>query len=328
MKHLIAFSVLFTLSNTFATSISIEQVERELKGPGAIGWVHGSVPEYDQFVFTYRNPDNFFDHLEFPLTTENLTVKEELKKLGRHDEVKVKGSLLDNKAPIKHISVEEVTVVKKFENPINHPPYQHAAKLPGDLLGKTELVGKVHAVVDDGKILVIEYKDAIVPVYVRDNKYTKGLYRNDKIRLQYVVKTHPSSPSHVMINTKSENPLVVTDRVVDIHGKKGSVEGFLILFPKSPQVLFNVFALQVPDALGIKREFTLVNFDDPKVFEAIRIKLQEFWDKNPGGIKDARNKFINLNVRLKATGTFNVVDPGQANPQVILSGPESITVVQ
>jgi len=305
-----------------------EELETQLKGAGVHGWIHGAVNEYSQYVFTYRTPGNFFEHWEFPVTSENTEVKNFLRSATRHDEVIIKGAFLHNGAPINHIDAKEISVVKKFEDGMLLPKYSHEAKLPEELLSTNELVGKVHAVADGGKILVIEYKDAVVPVVVSKPELTKGLYRNDKVKLIYKVRVHPHSPSHISLDVNHPNPLVVLDKMVEIHGKAGSVTGHLILFPKSPQVLFNVFALQQVDSLGVKREFTLVNFEDPKVFEAIRNKLQELWDATPSHIINARNKYVNLSVKLKATGTFNVVDPGQANPQILLTGTESIEVVK
>jgi hypothetical protein len=310
------------------SGISLEELETQLKGSGLQGWIHGAANEYSQYVFTYRTPGNFFEHYEFPLTTENPEVLKTLQASTRHDEVKIKGAFLKNGAPIKHIIADEITVVKKFEDGMNFPKHVHEAKLPEDLLGKSELKGKIHAIAEGGKVLVIEYKDAIVPVVVPKPELAKNLFRNDKVTLKYKVRTFPHLPAHVSIDVKQPNPIQVTDKLVDLHGKSGSVTGHLVLFPKSPQVIFNVFALQQVDENGVKREFTLVNFEDAKVFEAIRNKLQELWDASPQKIMEARNKYINLNVKLTATGTFNVVDPGQANPQILLTGPESIQIAK
>ena len=100
-----------------------------------------------------------------------------------------------------------------------------------------------------------------------------------------------------------------------------------MLFPASPQVKFNVFALHQKDQDGVSKEYTLVNFEDEKVFEAIRNKLQSLWDSSPDAVINSRNKLLNTKIRIRATGTFNVVDPGQANPQIMLAGPDSITLV-
>lgn len=327
MKQSLLFLLTFSLSLIAGPGLNLEHLEEQLKTSGLEGEVHGSSESTGLYSFTVRNPENFFENMTFPMTSSQESIREQLKTLNRHDRVKVKGSFVKNAAPIKHIQVDELSLVKKFESGMPESHYQYQAKLPDELMNKTELSGKVHAVADGGKILVLEYKDVVVPVYVRDEKWTKDLYRNDLVTVKFVIRKHPHQPVHVMLDPKAEVPVVVTDKLVTIHGKPGSVEGNLVLFPKSPQVKFNVFALQVPQANGTTREYTLVNFDDPQAFEKIREKCQELWDKNPGNIKNARNKFLNLNVRLKATGTFNVVDPGQANPQILLTGPDSLTVV-
>lgn len=326
MKLLTFFISLSVFSLTsFSLPTPLSELEKELQGNGLKGWVHGASEPLGLYVFTHREPGNFFAHREFPLVPGNEATERTLQKLKRHDEVILKGSFLANKAPITHIWVSHIELIKSYESPSPAPePYPYKAELPEDLFSQKEIWAKVHAVVNEGKVLVIEYKDAIVPVVVGNPELAKGLYRNDKVRLQIEVRDYPSKPTHVSLDLTAESPLVVTDKMVDWHGKQGSVEGYLVLFPKSPQVSFNVFAVQVADERGVLREFTLVNFDDSKVFEAIREKLQKIWDSESKGIENGRNKLIHRNVRIKASGAFNVVDPGQANPQVLLTGPESI----
>lgn len=317
----------FLLTTQLWGAIDLVQFEKDLKGKGVVGEVHGATTALSLYVFSYRTPGNFFEHMEFPLTTDSDTIKVALENLGRHDSIQIRGEFLSNGAPIKHIHVTELTLLKKFEGGLEVPPYKHEASLPQDLLGKSALYGKVHAIAEGGKVLVIEYQDAVVPVFVNKPEFTQHLYRNDKIRLKYKIRQHPGRPVHLSLDTDAQDPLIVTDSALAMHGKEGSIEGNLILFPKSPQVKFNVFAVQHVDENGVKREFTLVNFEDPAIFEKIRLQLQEWWDTHPGKIQNARNKYINLNVRLRATGTFNVVDPGQANPQILLTGPESLTLL-
>jgi len=345
MKFL-AFLVLFTTTLSFAQhgsgngltsgTIDLDALDQELQGNGLTGWVHGAVPEFNQYVFTWRDSNDFFLHFEFPMITSNPKLKAELAKLGRHDEIVIKGKFANLHAPIRHIRLTSVQVKAKFDPGIHVAHYVREAKLPDDLEGKKELVGKVHAVVEEGHIFVIEYKDAVVPVYTKDNQFTKDLYRNDKVKLQYVLRQHPGSPSHVELDPASTNPVQVLEKLVDLHGKPAGgtdpktgkamgLDGVLVMFPKSPQVKFNVFALQVTDADGVKREHTLVNFDDPNVFFAIRDSLQKMWDAQAATIVDARNKYINPKIRLHVEGTGNVVDPGQANPQVLLTSEKDIT---
>lgn len=329
MKFLTLIAGLIAFSLTaFGLSTPLPDLEKQLKETGLKGWVHGATESLNLYVFTYREPGNFFAHQEFPLVPGNETVERALKKFKRHDEIVLKGTFLANQAPITHIWVSQIDLINAYEPPTPAPePYPYKAQLPEDLFGKNEILAKVHAVANNGKVLVIEYKDAIVPVLVGDPALARGLFRNDKVQLEIEVRDFPSKPTHLALDLHSKKPIIVVDRMVDWHGKKGSVEGPLVLFPKSPQVSFNVFAIQVADDQGILREFTLVNFENTKVFEEIRNKLQKFWDSETKGIENGRNKLIHRNVRIKASGVFNVVDPGQANPQVLLTGPESIQLI-
>lgn len=323
------FSVLLT-SVSFSSPPQWEDLEKQLKGTGLTGWIHGASEPLHLFVFTYREPGNFFSHLEFPLVAADEAMERTLKGLTRHDEVSLKGHFLENGAPIRHIFVESLSLVKKYESsvPQLNEPYGYQATLPDELLSKNEIFAKVHAVANEGKVLVVEYKDAVIPVVVDRPELSKGLFRNDKVKLKIRLRSHPDQPTHVSLDTKKAEPLKVIDRMVDWHGRKGSVEGVLVLFPKSPQVNFNVFALQMTDENGVSREFTLVNFEDDQVFSKIREKLQTIWDNSPSGIENGRNKLVNRQVKLKATGVFNVVDPGQANPQVLLKNPDAVISVQ
>lgn len=345
MKSALAFLVLVSLAvpafaqhgdpaELVSQALDLNLVDQELQTNGLEGWVHGAAPEFNQYVFTLRDPNDFFLHFEFPMITANPALKAELAKLGRHDQIRIKGKFANLHAPIRHIRVSAITVTKKFSAGVTVPHYVREAKLPTDLEGKTELIGKVHAVVEDGKILVIEYKDAVVPVFVKDNTHSKDLYRNDKIRLRYVLRKHPGSPSHVELDSTAAQPIEVMEQLVKLHGKPaGGIDqvtkkpiglaGVLVMFPKSPQVLFNVFALQVTDADGVKREHTLLNFD-PTVFTAVRLKLQAIWDSEAATAVNGRNKLVNPNIRMRAFGDGNVVDPGQANPQVILASDADI----
>ncbi len=118
----------------------------------------------------------------------------------------------------------------------------------------------------------------------------------------------------------------------DLVGRLGPnfavIEGALILFPKSPEIIFNIFAVQqeLPD--GLKRQYTLVNMEDPEAFAKIRAKLQAAWDKYGKEYVNGRNKFVSQRIRVKATGTFNQVSANQANPQVFLKNADAIEIIE
>lgn len=296
-----------------------------LEGQGLFGRMHAVVPERDLAVFTWRQPGNFFDFVDFPLVpTEQ--ARDKVMSLQRHDGVTLKGAFINNRAPMPHIRVSDLELLDPYTS--RHPTrgYQHDTKLPDDLLSNTELIGKVHAVFGDGQILVIEVGDAVVPVFSREPKETLGLFRNDKIRLQYRVSSFPGSPAHVWIDD-TESALEVLDSMQAKHDTASTLEGVLTLYPESPQITRDIFAVQVSMGDGVQREYTLVNLDDPKVFIEIQDKAAAAWEAAEDEVAiNARNKLVKPTLRVTATGILNVVDPNQANPQILLEGPEAFTI--
>lgn len=323
----------FMVAGAFLTAVSayavdLDQVQKLLNTTGAEGWIHGSVESQGLFVFTYRNPSDFFDYVQMSMISEDPAMMKRFASFDRHDKVLVKGDFLKkNPSPEKHIVVSSIDLIKKFDQPYPASPYQHEAKIPTDLLGKTSGTFLVHALGGNGQILVVEYKDSIVPIFVKNGDLAKNLYRGDVVQLEYSVRDYPDQPTHLSLSEDSQQPIKVIQKVSDLHGKPGTIEGALILFPKSPEISFNVFAVKQDLQEGLSRQFTLVNFQDQAVFAKIRAALQAAWDKHPGAYTNGRNKLVSTRIRVKATGTFNEVDPSQANPQILLDSMDSIQII-
>ena len=71
-----------------------------------------------------------------------------------------------------------------------------------------------------------------------------------------------------------------------------------------------------------------MSFDDPAKFAAIREKLQGAWDAaEPGSAVSGRNMLISTQVRVRVKGTFNQIDPNQANAQIVLDGPDALEII-
>jgi hypothetical protein len=307
--------------------IDVNELEKELTTTGLHGWLHGAAGDFDQFVFTWRDPKDFFTYMEFSLVVKDAQLMQQLHSMKRHDEVVIHGVFKDNPSPQKHIELHDLTVVKPYESGVSAPPYHRVAKLPDDLLGKSELDGVVHAVAAQGGILVIEYKDAVVPVFVENNQYTQNLYRGDKIHLHYTLLPFPKHPTHLTLDTSAAKPLVVTDSLVAQHGKKMTLEGILGFFPKSPEINMDVYSLQVTDAQNLKRNYTLVNLDDDQIFLAVQGKAAKLWQAGKATLEDGRNMYINRQIKLRVTGTVNEICPNQANPQISLSSVDDLVVL-
>ena len=325
IKHIFA-SVLFLCSfSSFA--IDPAEMAKLLGTTGLQVEVHGFVPQDQVYVVTHRNPKDFFDyaHLSIVVTEAN---KEEFSKFKRLDKLLVWGKFLENPSPQLHLEVEKYKLVQKYDGHSGHGDYQYSEKFPEELMALSQAEFLVHNVSADGRIVVLEYKDHIVPMFVKveQSVWTKNLYRNDIVRVKYKVQKHPEQPAHLRLDSLEGTPVEVLEAVLPKHLKPADIEGELILFPKSPQVAFDVFAVLERLPYGLQRQYTLVNFDNPDAFKRIREKLGKAWAADPMNAINGRNKFIHKKLRVRAKGLFNVVDANQANVQILLNDVNDIEI--
>jgi hypothetical protein len=305
--------------------IDMVAFEASLKSDGVQGWVHGRLGPLAVFVF--REKGDFFRYAIFPLVSHIPNIKTDLESLKRHDKIRIKGEFIDNGAPQKHIYVTELNVVERWDGGGGEsvPPYEHEAKIPEDLMTRTDFIGKVHFAAQDGSMVVCEYKDAVVPVVGIPGK-ANNLYRGDKVKIRFKIQSHPRRPAHLVLDDTVDKPVEVLERLVDLHGRVTCVDGTLVKFPKSPEVSFDVFALQRTDSDFVTLDYTLVNFEDVELFKAIREKAASAWNQHPETVVNGRNKLHNPRLNVKACGTLNVVSPSQANPQVLINKIEDLTL--
>lgn len=294
---------------------------------GVVGDIHGAYQDLNLYVLTYRNPKNFFDFIEVSLISPNAEISSSLAGLKRHDRVRIKGELLDNRSPQLHVELSSVQLVRQYVSTPAMPAYEYSAQIPQELEGQSNALFLVHAVNAGGSILVVEHKDVVLPIYVRRKELTQHLARNDVVRLQYEIRTDPERPVHLQLREDVAQPVEVVDSVMALHGKPAVIEGALVLFPESPQVKFNVFAVLQTLPGGLQRQYTLANFESEKTFEMIRIKLQKAWDTGAASAVSGRNKLISTKVRVRATGKFNEQDPNQANVQIVLDSADAVEVL-
>ena len=306
--------------------LNIENLSQELTSTGLIGRIHGAAGGSQMFVMAVREPNNFFNHREFSLISSDETTVEQLNQLNRHDLVCVQGDILTNPSPQKHIALSSIQVLESWSQPAGFAPYERQVNLPAEVKEQTSLIGKVHAIGEAGKILVIGYQDLVLPFYVQETKYTQNLYRGDIVQLNYQIQENPQRPLHLQLDTTVEQPLKVIDAIADWHNQPQTLKGSLVKFPQSPQLKFDVYAMEV-DTQGIKRYFTLINFDDMIKFEQIRQKLAKIWDENLDTAISGRNMLINPEVSIEATGLGNIISSEQANPQILLESAEQVKQV-
>lgn len=320
--------ICLAMVSTVAPAVDVQRIQRDLETAGVVGWIHGAVPEQKLYVFTYRNPKDFFDYLEMSLVATTPETARQLRGLARHDKVKIKGRFLDNPSPQKHVAVSSVELLVKYRPGEAAGSYDYRAKVPRDLLNARTAPFLVHSVGADGHILVVEYKDAVLPIFVRKSELAKGLYRNDAVQLAFTIQSAPGRPTHLELDESAPAPVQVLDSIARLHGRAASIEGPLVLFPKSPEILFNVFAVQQVLPGGLTRQFTLVSTDSEGLFAKLRQMLQAAWDRRPGQYVNGRNKLVSTQIRVRVTGTFNEVDPNQANAQILVPSLAAITLIE
>jgi hypothetical protein len=310
--------------------LSVTALDKQLRTSGLKGRMHGVDPKSGLYVFTYTDPQNFFNSIHFSVITRNKAVQETLAGLKRHDAVTIKGRVKDLENPQPHIIAESIELRKKHEStePVPAEKFEKTAKLPQDLQGKTEATFLVHAVVNDGQVLVLEYQDELVMMIVPDTQYSKDLWRGDRVKARFHLNARPKGPTHLVLNTQpgeNKKPLEVVDYVVkrgdpnaERHQRPIVQEGALVLFPKSPQINRDIWAIEEKGPDGSSRYFTLVNFEVEGEQAKIDHQLRKWWDSSPKTIADGRNKLINRGVTIRASGTLNVEMPNQANAQLFL----------
>ena len=303
--------------------LAIASLSQELTNTGLVGRIHGAASESQMFVMAVREPNNFFAHREFSLIPQDEATKDTLDRSNRHDLVCVTGNIIANPSPQQHIALNSIRVLEPWTQPGGFTPYERQANIPVELTEQTSLVGKVHAIGAEGKILVMGYQDAVIPIYVSTTEYTQGLYRGDIVKLTYQIQQHPQRPVHLQLDTTVEQPVEVIDAIASLNEQPKTLTGSLVKFPQSPQLKFDVYAMEV-DTDGIKRYFTLINFENMAEFQNIRQKLAKIWDENAATAVLGRNKLINPEVTIEATGIANIVSPEQANPQILLDNAEQV----
>ncbi|MCC6138500.1 MAG: hypothetical protein IT287_07690 [Bdellovibrionaceae bacterium] len=334
MSSILALLFLFTNISSAETINSPELykmfVDELTSAKGVSVEVHGADHTNGLYVVSYR-PQNFFDYVILSVQADYtsptfLDVKKQLGTLKRHDYIQIKGLVNSTvSSPQSHIIMKELTITNAFAPPmVDVAAYAHYTKLIKEVSDKTELIVKVHASLLDGTIFVVEYGDGNIPIVVKDNALTKGLYRGDKVKIRYTVQEFPTAPVHFVLESGPKG-VEILDSIVTQHEQPQDRCGELVMFPKSPQVKFNVFALKTDIGDNLFRTYTLLNFEDVDLFLALRDKAQQAWDAHPETAIAGRNYYINPKIKVCAKGAGNMIVPTQANPQIIINAMDDLT---
>lgn len=321
--RLLAFLILLAFSPQPIDQQDDAAVQKKLSNEGVVGHVHGTMVDEGMVVFTVRDEDDFSNFQIFTLIFPQ--VDDMVKGLKRHDKLRIYGMLLKNPSQQRHIMVSRFEILQRAPIVYN---YRHQTALPDDLVGKEQIVALVHAIDSDKRILVIDYRDVIIPVFVTEvstmPEVFEKLHRNDIIELPFVIRKHPRRPPHLELN----GAIKVIDAIVDRHGKTVTYEGYLTMFPDHTQTKLNVFSLARDEGIeGIERLYTVTNFRDPGKFFRITNLLQKIWDEGIATVSIARNRYSNRKIRLRITGKIAVARKNQVNPMLLLKSRQAIEVL-
>jgi hypothetical protein len=317
-----------------------EFIDEKLKGDGLTGWIHGIVPAYGHYTFTYRKEDPndfmaFFKAQQFSLVPMTPETRALLPTLHRHDKVRLKGSFFENDSPLPHLKITAIEVIETYPHATENTYSFDMNSLKGQ---KTvDVFGQVHAVVyaqDKGWGLVVEHNDALLPVAVSPvHSYDAfRLFRSDILNLSLTVAESPHSPPHFATNPAVKDAIQVVDPIINCHGQERTVEGYLIKFKKSPAILSDTYGVRVVDANGIGRNFTFFPGDHGdgmvQLFKDLGQKAKDAWESSPEEEIVVRNFHKKEGVRVSAKGIMNAVSTEQANPQVYLMSADDLTFTQ
>jgi len=306
-----------------------EEMQQLLNTDGLAGWTHGSVMGADAFVLSYR-PNGIFSEIFLTMIAPSPEIQSQLQNLRRHDKIRVWGEFMNNPSPQLHLVVNRLVVETPYQIPGPANPVIDVAAIRADLASKTSIEAIVHAVRSDGHVFVIEYRGAIFPIFNTEfAAETRGLSRQDLVRVNYRFQENPHNPLHLTLQAgPSGHAVEMIDSIHAQHGQSVALEGELVMFPQSPDIRFAVFALLRRETpFQLERTYTLLNNDADR-FTPIREWLQRAWDAgNQAAIVNHRNKLLNPTIRVRARGTLNHVDAGQANPQILIESPASLEVL-
>lgn len=315
-----------------------EFISGKLAGDGLNGWIHGAVPSYQQYIFTYRKEDPndfmaFFTAEQFSLVPTTPEMAQTLATLRRHDKVRLKGTIFENGSPLTHIKLTSLELVKAYDKPTNNSYAFDLAQLKGQ---KTfSVFGQVHATVASktlGMAVMLEYNDLVMPIAInpKHNDVAAKLYRGDIVNMAVKVVERPHGPQHFETDDAAAVGIEIIDPMLNCHGLAKTVTGYLAKFEKSPAISTDVYAVRVVDANGIGRNYTLfpgVEDQDRfmEIFMAVSAKAKAAWDADPTEPQVVRNFRKKEGVKVTVIGKLNVVSSEQANAQVYIDSADAVT---
>lgn len=309
-------SALFATDDpALATALSSES--------GLAGVAHGLGEGRNAAVMTVMAQGDFFGGRQLNLIPNNVQIKEQLSSIGRNDKICVRGELTRYSPEQAHVVVNELTVLESWHMPYAElPPYEYKSPSIEDLPDSGVLDAQVHAIGEG--MLILEAGDRVIPLVIRNPAFIPAdLYRFDRIQVAYGKKVRHGGVSHLLLDETLSPAIEVIESLRTAHGTETSVTGHLVLFPKSPLITRDIFGIGTTSD-GQTINYTVVNFSNMEVFEAVQKKLQDLWKAHESDVVRGRNYFLIPDLQVTARGRLNVQSPSQANPQIIVEDVASV----
>ena len=304
--------------------------QKRLNGTGITGLVHAANSADGLYLMSYLpDPNNFFKRYFISLVPSTAEIRQTLNNLRRNDKIRVRGTLSFRKSSQAHLLLNELEVVESFAPGEEAPPtLSLGSSLPtvaSEIERHDVVTALVHAVTDPD-VLVVEIRNKVVPVYVKQPELVQGLGRGDLVGLRMVVRGLPSTPTHgQLVFQRKEGPQVVQvlESFATRNQQRMRVQGRLTLFPKSPLIDRDIWAVEEALPSGLFRYYTLVNFDSqgrltPEM-DVLSAKLRALWNSHSRSVVAGRNKLINNKVHISAEGLVMITTGDQANAQINLT---------
>ena len=303
--------------------ISLEELAVRAGKEGLRGTMHSANHQLGTYVFTWWDPASFFNSINFSVEPTNPQAASALEGMERHQEVVIKGALVRNGSQ-PHLRAESVEPGKKWSPGVRVDEPRETNDVNKWLRGRKRAEVLVHALSEDGGMLVVELRGEVVPVQVPPDaalrEAVSKLYRGDRIEIRYRIAERPVVPMHLVLTAgekESEPALRVLDAMKEQHGTTRTVTGRLVLFPLSPVLKRTIWGVEERGPDGLNRYFTIFDFKDAEDQKRIEALLQGAWDAKTDGVRDARNKYLHTRVRVRVTGEVSNPAPNQANPTLM-----------
>jgi len=285
------------------TALDTQTWESRLSGLLAAE-VHGSIPSGGITVFNVGG-----DYIS--AYTRDPDLAETFKTLKRYDRVDISANYTITGSAQPHINVTELGFSSKAESTYEHNfDYQRF-----DGLDNVKLLGSVHAVAGSGEVLVFNYENIVIPIFVDDafQEKARTLWKFDKVLLDLSVEPRPGRPLHFYTNINSDNPIRIVDAVKDCDGKTADLVGNLINLNNADN---NFFGVEVFDENKAYRSYLVISNAS---------LLTDIWNQHLDKVVDGKGGKTTIpDFKVKVNANMISV-PGAAH--LFISGVNSIEVL-